>query len=142
MLHIPREPARAFGENPIRREQTEDQQGFPLEGIAHLDPQHAVDVLLRRAQAVDARHGGDHHDVAAGQQRVGGRVPQSFDLLVDGGVLLDVGVGLRDVRLGLVVVVVADEVLDRVVGEELPQLVAELGEIGRASCRERVCELV
>ena len=35
--------------------------------------------------------------------------------LVDRRVLLDVGVGLRDVRLGLVVVVVRDEVLDRVV---------------------------
>ena len=35
-------------------------------------------------------------------------------------VLLDVGVGARDVGLGLVVVVVADEVLDRVVGEEAP----------------------
>ena len=41
-------------------------------------------------------------------------------------VLLDVEVGLRDVRLGLVVVVVRDEVLDRVVGEELAELVAEL----------------
>ena len=41
-------------------------------------------------------------------------------------VLLDVEVGLRDVRLGLVVVVVGDEVLDRVVREELPELVAEL----------------
>ena len=61
------------------------------------DPQrdHPVDVLLRRAQAVDARHRGDHDDVAPGQQRVGGRVPQPLDLLVDRRVLLDVGVGLR-----------------------------------------------
>ena len=36
-----------------------------------------------------------------------GRVAQPLDVLVDRGVLLDVGVGLRDVRLGLVVVVVA-----------------------------------
>ncbi len=42
-------------------------------------------------------------------------------------VLLDVGVRLRDVGLGLVVVVVGDEVLDRVVGQELAELVGELG---------------
>ena len=54
-------------------------------------------------------------------------VPQPVDLLVDRGVLLDVDVLLRDVRLGLVVVVVADEVLDRVVGEELLELAVELG---------------
>src|SRR4051812_15103673 len=54
-------------------------------------------------------------------------MPQPVDLVVDRGVLLDVEVLVRDVGLGLVVVVVGDEVLDRVVGEELPDLAAELG---------------
>ena len=54
------------------------------------------------------------------------RVAQPVDVVVPRGVLLDVEVGLRDVRLGLVVVVVRDEVLDRVVREELAELVAEL----------------
>ena len=65
-------------------------------------------------------------DVAPGQQRVGRRVPQPLDLVVDRGVLLDVGVRLRDVGLGLVVVVVGDEVLDRVVGQQLAELVGQL----------------
>ena len=52
------------------------------------------------------------------------------DLVVDGGVLLDVGVGRGDVGLGLVVVVVGDEVLDGVVGEELLELAVELGRQG------------
>ena len=92
------------------------------------DPQvdHPVEVLLRRAQAVDARDGRTHDHVATGEQAPGRRVPQPLDLLVDRGVLLDVGVGLRDVGLGLVVVVVRHEVLDRVVGEELAKLVGEL----------------
>ena len=51
---------------------------------------------------------------------------QAVDLLVDRRVLLDVEVAARDVGLGLVVVVVGDEVLDRVVGEEGPELVAQL----------------
>ena len=71
--------------------------------------------------------GGDHDHVAPGEQGVGRRVPQPLDLVVDRGVLLDVGVGLRDVGLGLVVVVVGDEVLDRVVGQQLAELVGELG---------------
>ena len=54
-------------------------------------------------------------------------VAQPLDLLVDRGVLLDVGVRLRDVRLGLVVVVVRDEVLDRVVRQQLAELVGQLG---------------
>ncbi len=88
---------------------------------------HPVDVLLRGAEAVDAGHRGDHDDVAAGEQAVGGAVPQPLDLVVDRGVLLDVGVGLRDVGLGLEVVVVADEVLDGVVRQQLAELVGELG---------------
>ena len=46
-------------------------------------------------------------------------------LIVD--FLLDVGVRLRDVGLGLVVVVVGDEVLDGVLGEEGLELLVELG---------------
>ena len=49
-----------------------------------------------------------------------------LDLLVDGGVLLYVRVRLRDVGLRLVVVVVAHEVHDGVVGEELAHLARNL----------------
>ena len=55
-----------------------------------------------------------------------GPEPEALDVLVDRRVLLDVDVGGGDVGLGLVVVVVGDEVLDRVLGQELPQLAVEL----------------
>ena len=83
-------------------------------------------VLLRRPEAVDARDAGHDQDVAPGEQRGGRRVPEPLDLVVHRRVLLDVGVGLRDVGLGLVVVVVAHEVLDRVLGEDLAELVRQL----------------
>jgi len=53
-------------------------------------------------------------------------VTHAVDLVVDDRVLLDVGIARRDVRFGLVVVVVADEVLDGVVGKELSHLAVEL----------------
>jgi hypothetical protein len=46
-------------------------------------------------------------------------VAHAVDLLVNRAVLLDVGVGPRHVGLGLVVVVVGDEELDRVLGKKL-----------------------
>ncbi len=52
---------------------------------------------------------------------------QAVDFVVDRGVLVDVRVRLLDVRLGLVVVVVGDEVLDRVVGKEALELLVQLG---------------
>ena len=84
-------------------------------------------VGLDGADAVDARDGGHDDDVVALQQSPGGRVAHPVDLLVDLRFLLDVGVRARDVGLGLVVVVVAHEVLDRVVGEEALELPVELG---------------
>ena len=50
----------------------------------------------------------------------------AVDLFVDVGFFFDVGVGARDVRFRLVIVVVADEILDRVVREEGLELAIEL----------------
>jgi len=63
------------------------------------------------------------------QQGRGGAQTQSLQFFVDGGVLLDEQVLPGDVGFGLIVVVVADEVLDMVLGEELFELTVEL-------CRE------
>ena len=81
---------------------------------------HDVAVLLGAAQAVDAGDRGHDDHVAPGEEGLGGGVAQPVDLLVDAGVLLDVGVGAGDVGLGLVVVVVGDEVLDGVVAGRTP----------------------
>ena len=81
---------------------------------------------LRRAQAVDAGDRGHDDHVPPLEQRLGGAQAEAVDLLVDAGLLLDVGVGRRDVGLGLVVVVVGDEVLDGVVREEAAELLEEL----------------
>ncbi len=87
--------------------------------------QHAV-VGLRRPQAVDAAHRAHDDRVAPLEQAARRREPQLVQLLVDRGFLLDVEVAGGNVRLGLVVVVVADEILDRVRREELLELVVEL----------------
>ena len=97
-------------------------------------PEELPLVLFRRAEAVDAGHARDDEDVASGEQRRRRRVPEPLDLVVHRGVLLDVRIGLRNVGLGLVVVVIAHEVLDGVVGEDLAELVGELraeGLVGR-----------
>ena len=102
------------------------QQLVAVELLPDLHLHRPVEVFLRGAQTVDRRDGRHHDHVAAGEQRHRRRVPQPLHLLVDRGVLLDVGVGLRDVRLGLVVVVVGDEVFDRVVRQQLAELLGQL----------------
>ena len=103
------------------------EEGVAAPFLSHLQWNHALVKLHRVADAVDAADGGDDDDVApAAEQRRGGAQSELFDFLVDGEVFLDVGVGRGDVRLGLVIVVVADEVLHEVVGEEFLELAVEL----------------
>ena len=40
------------------------------------------------------------------------------DGVVDGGILFYIGIRLRDIGLGLIVIVITDEILYRIVGKE------------------------
>ena len=96
------------------------------DGLAHLHGEGHGRVGLDRADAVDARHARHDDRVVALQEGARGGVAHTVDLLVHRRLLLDVGVGARHVGFWLVVVVVGDEVLDRVVGEEAFELAVEL----------------
>ena len=54
-------------------------------------------------------------------------MPQALNLVVDGGVLLNVGVSLGDVGLRLIVVVIRDKLLHSIVRKKLPEFAAQLG---------------
>ena len=86
---------------------------------------HAV-VIHRVADTVDGRDGGDDHAVLPLQHRLGGRQTHLLDLLVDAGILLDIHVARRHIGLGLVIVVIGNEILHRVLGKELAHLGIQL----------------
>ncbi len=97
-----------------------------LDLLALLDRESHRRIGLDRADPVDARNRGDDDDVVALEQRPRRRVAHAVDLLVDRGILLDIGVGARDVGFRLVVIVIRDEIFHRVVGEEALELAVEL----------------
>ena len=94
--------------------------------VAHPRDEPHLGVVLGRADAINRAHRRHDHRVAPLQHALGGRQPHLLYVFVDRAVLLDEQVALRDVGLGLVVVVVADEVLDGVVREELAKLAVQL----------------
>ena len=123
--HPERAAREVAGALVLQRHQVGEQ--LPLvDLVALLDREGHRRIGLDRADAVDARHRGHDHHVVALQQRARRGMAHAVDLLVDRGFLLDVGVGARHVRFRLVVVVVRDEILHRVVGEEAPELAVEL----------------
>ena len=88
--------------------------------------EHPV-VGLRRTETVNARDAGHDDHVTPFEEIVRRRVAELVDLIIDRGVLLDVGVRTGDVGLRLVVIVVTDEVRDGIFRKEGLELPVELG---------------
>ena len=85
-----------------------------------LSPARSVIIIggsLRRANAVDGRDTVATITTSRRSSRLWCTTAHLLDVLVDGAVLLDEQVALGHVGLGLVVVVVADEILHRVLGK-------------------------
>ena len=102
------------------------QQGGTVDLLAFGEAEGHRLVVLQRADTVDARNRRHDDDVVALHQRPRRGMAHAVDLLVDRRILLDVGVGARHIGFGLVVVVVGDEVLDRILREEAPHLAPQL----------------
>ena len=116
-----------------------------IEGIDKLTEEHVAvqrlslldvdDALLHgrgASHAIDARHTRhDDHILATGKQRGDCRKTKPVNLVVDGQVLVNVGIGCRKIGFRLVVVVVAHVVFHRIFGEESLHLLIEL-------CSERL----
>ena len=94
--------------------------------VARAQRHHHLVVGLGLANAVNRRHGGHDHHVAPLQQALGARQAHLLNVLVDRRVFLDEQIALRHIGLGLVIVVVADEVLDGILGEKLAELAVQL----------------
>ena len=83
-------------------------------------------VVDRVAERVNARHGRHNDNVASLAQRRGRRVAQTVNLVVDGGILLNIGVRRGNIRLRLIIIVVGYEIFYRILGKKFAQLGAEL----------------
>ena len=99
----------------------------PRNGLPLLQTDHSLAILDRIAEAVNRGHRRDDDDILPLHETGCGAQPEPVDVLVDRRILLDVRIARRHVGLGLIVVVVRDEVLDRVVREEALELTVELG---------------
>ncbi len=127
----------------LQRDQLPD--NFPLIGdLPLLHGEGHRRIGLDRADAIEAGDGSDDDDVVPFQQRARGRVAHPVDGFVHRAFLLDVRVRSRDIGLGLVIVVIADEILDRIVRKEALELAIELrGEdlVGREDQRRALHRL-
>ena len=109
----------------LHAHQLGDQVALP-KLVATAKGHHHLVVSLGLADAVNGRHGGDDHHVSPLQHALGATQAHLLDMLIDGGVLLNEQVALRHIGLGLVVVVITDEIFHRIFWEKLSKLAVEL----------------
>ena len=57
-------------------------------------------------------------------------MPHFIDFIVDGGVFFNIGIGLGQVGLGLVIIVIADKIPHRVIREKRFKLIVKLSRKG------------
>ena len=86
--------------------------------------------LVGAAQAVDAGYARHHDHVPALRQRGGRGQTELVDLVVDHGILGDIGVALGNVSLRLVVIIIAHKILHGVLRKKLLHLAVELSRQG------------
>ena len=94
----------------------------------HTGPQrdHLTRILAGVAHRIDAGDGGHDDHIPPLTQRRRGRVAQAVDLIVNGRVFLNIGIAGGNIRLRLIIIVVADKVLHGAVGKEGAELAAQL----------------
>ena len=97
-----------------------------LERHLLVDVRCQTSVVLGRANAIDTRDRCDNDHIASRKQRGGRLMAQHLDLFVNRGVLLDICIALRHIRLGLIIVVVRHKVDHGVVGKEFLKLARKL----------------
>ncbi len=103
----------------------QDLVAFP--NLSHLQADHQFKVFLRRTQPVNAAHARHDNRIAPRQEIRSRPQAQLVDFVVDRSVLFDIRIRVDNVGFGLVVVVIADEIFDGVVGKERLEFLVELG---------------
>jgi len=97
-----------------------------LDRLAFFQVENHRRIGLDRSDTIKARNRCDDDHVVAFEQRPRRRMPHAVDRLVYRGFFLDVRIRPRDIGLGLIIVIIADEIFDRVVREETLELTIKL----------------
>ena len=83
-------------------------------------------IINRAAQSVDAGHRRDDNYVRPLGKCRRRRMAQLVDVVIDRGILLDIGIRLRHIRLRLIVIIIGNKIFHGVVREELLHLAVKL----------------
>ncbi|MPM64203.1 hypothetical protein SDC9_111089 [bioreactor metagenome] len=86
---------------------------------------HVV-VIDRVAQIINTGNAADNNNVPAFKKGCGSRMAELVYFIVDRGIFFYIGISMRNVGLGLIIIIVGNEILHRVFGKKLLEFAAKL----------------
>ena len=94
--------------------------------LAPLEREHHAVIGLGGANPIDTTDTGNDHAVTAFEQATRCRHAHLVDFIVNGRLLLNIGVGRSYISLWLVVIIITDEILHRILREKSTKFLAKL----------------
>ena len=101
------------------------------------DLQSHAKVILRRAEAKYTGNTGHNDHIRPGEDRTRCRMAQLVDHFVNGSIFLDVCITGGNIRFRLVVVIITDEIFNRVIREKCFEFIVQLGRQGFIGCQDQ-----
>ncbi|MPN36212.1 hypothetical protein SDC9_183720 [bioreactor metagenome] len=84
--------------------------------------QYQAMVFVWRTKTINAGNTGHDNNITAFKQRACRRVAQLIYLIINRGVFFNKSIGVSNISLGLVIVIIADEILNRIIRKKLFEL--------------------
>ena len=94
--------------------------------LSHTKGDHHTLIIDRVTQTVQAADRRNHNYIPTLKKCGGCAVTQTVDLLINGRILLDIGIRVGNICFRLIIIIVGDKILHRVIGEKLTEFCAEL----------------
>ena len=107
------------------------ENGIPVRFLPLVQGQHHLMIAFRGAETINTGHTGNHNHIPPLKEGAGGRVPQLINLIIDGRILLNICIRGGNIRLRLVIIIIADKITYIIIGKKSLELAGQL-------CRQRL----
>lgn len=102
-------------------------EGFERIIFTHLEPETLLLVFIDFTDPIDTRDGCHDDDVSSREERFGRCMSESVYFFVNRSFFFDIGSGLYDKCFWLIIVIVGDEIVDRIFWKKFLEFLRELG---------------
>ena len=89
-------------------------------------PQNTTKIFFLISNTIDTAHRSDDDDIFSGEKCLCRSMTETIDFIIDGRVLFDICIGFLDICFWLIVIVIADKIVDSILWEKFSKFLTKL----------------